>query len=188
MMLTLPSGERLSLPDNVRIILEVDNLAHTTPATVSRCGMVWFSDDVVTAEMSLEHLLRTLEAEDLLGDGTSVEGRPAAQTLFLEQIRPLIVSDRTTSLVMDALDLALNNQHVMDPSRDRLLHTLKAMLIQGIFQAIEYDENHPDFPITGEHMEKFAKRWLLHSLVWAFCGSSPWDARKTFSDMLLRTR
>jgi dynein heavy chain 1 len=62
------------------------------------------------------------------------------------------------------------------------------MLIQGIVLAIEYDENHPDFPMTGEHMEKFAKRWLLHSLMWSFCGSSSWDARKKFSHMLLQTR
>jgi dynein heavy chain 1 len=188
MMLTLPSGERLSLPENVRIILEVDNLAHTTPATVSRCGMVWFSDDIITPEMSLEHLMGTLAKEDLLGDGTSIEEVPTAQTLFLEQIRPLIVSERTSSLVIDALDLSLSDSHVMDPSRDRLFHTFKAMLVQGIIQAIEYDENHPDFPMTGEHMEKFAKRWLLHSLMWSFCGSCAWDVRRKFSDMLLRTR
>jgi hypothetical protein len=39
-MLTLPSGERLSIPNNIRIILEVDSLNFATPATVSRCGMV----------------------------------------------------------------------------------------------------------------------------------------------------
>lgn len=187
-MLTLPSGERLSLPNNVRIILEVDNLAHTTPATVSRCGMVWFSDDVVTSEMCLEHMLGNLATEDLFGDGALVEDFPAAQALFLDQIRPLVVSERTSSLVVDALDLALSNNHVMNPSRDRLLNTLKAMLVQGIVQAIEYDENHPDFPMTGEHMAKFAKRWLLHSLIWSFSGSSSWDARRKFSEMLLRTR
>lgn len=188
MMLTLPSGERLSLPSNVRIILEVDNLEHTTPATVSRCGMVWFSDDVVTTEMCLQNLLGVLGAEDLLGDGNASDNRPPAQSLFLEQIRPSFISDRTTSLVVDALDFALSNPHVMDPSRDRLVHTLKAMLVQGMIHAIEYDENHPDYPMTGEHMEKFAKRWLLHSLMWSFCGSSAGEIRVKFSNMLLQTR
>lgn len=60
-------------------------------------------------------------------------------------------------------------------------------LQQGITDAISYDENHPDFPMTGEHMEKFAKRWLLHSLMWSFCGSASWDIRKKFSDLLLST-
>ena len=46
-LLTLPSGERLSIPPNVRIMFEVENLKNATLATVSRCGMVWFSDETV---------------------------------------------------------------------------------------------------------------------------------------------
>merc|ERR1719376_229898 len=46
-LLTLPNGERLAIPPNVRIMFEVQDLKYATLATVSRCGMVWFSDDVV---------------------------------------------------------------------------------------------------------------------------------------------
>lgn len=186
-MLTLPSGERLGIPDNVRIILEVDNLDHATPATVSRCGMTWFSEDNVSPEMKLEHMLGTLGKEDFMGDRSSDQEVPAAQTQFLQVIAPMVVSDRTSSLVIDALEFAMKENHVMAASRDRLFHTFRALLVQGINLAIEYDENHPDFPMSGEHMEKFAKRWLLHALMWSFCGSASWDARKRFSGMLLRT-
>jgi len=99
----------------------------------------------------------------------------------------MFVSDRTSPLVMDALEFVLREKHVMDPSRERLLHSLRGMLTQGVILAIQYDENHPDFPMTGEHMEKFAKRWLLHSLMWSFSGSSSWESRKKFSDMLVQT-
>ncbi|KEG14468.1 putative dynein heavy chain, cytosolic [Trypanosoma grayi] len=44
---TLPNGERLSLPPSVRIVFEVQDLRYATPATVSRCGMVWFSSGTV---------------------------------------------------------------------------------------------------------------------------------------------
>jgi dynein heavy chain 1, cytosolic len=186
-MLTLPSGERLSIPDNVRIILEVDSLAHATPATVSRCGMVWFSDDTITAEMSLEHLFNGLAKADLLGDRTPDQEVPVAQMQFLNTVKSLIISERTSSLVIDALEFAMKEKHVMEPSRDRLFQSFRALLTQGIILVIEYDENHPDFPILGEHMEKFAKRWLLHSLMWSFCGSASWEVRAKFSDMLLRT-
>jgi dynein heavy chain 1 len=186
-LLTLPSGERLGIPSNMRILLEVDSLAHATPATVSRCGMVWFSDDNVTPEMSLDHLLGMLAKEDFVGDRSSDQEIPAAQTLFLSSVRPMLLSERTSSLAIDALEFALGETHVMVPSRDQLLHTLHALLGQGIKLAIEYDENHPDFPMTGEHIEKFSKRWLLHSLMWSFCGSASWDVRRKFSDML-RTR
>lgn len=186
-MLTLPSGERLSIPSNMRIILEVDSLNFATPATVSRCGMVWFSNDTITTEMALTHLMITLANEDLSGDRGGDKATPPAQTHFLDAIRHFIVPEKTHSLVMDALEMAVKEPHIMAASRERLLRTFKALLLQGIGMAIAYDENHPDFPMTGEHMEKFAQRWLLHALMWAFAGSASWEVRKKFGEVLLHT-
>jgi len=181
-MLTLPSGERLSIPNNIRIILEVDSLNFATPATVSRCGMVFFNENTISTEMNLKYMMSLLKNADMgRGGGTST------QILFLQSIQSLVLSDRTSSLVIDALDFAMLETHIMEPSAGRSLHTLKTLLLQGIGQAIEYDENHPDFPMTGEHMEKFARRWLLHSLMWSFVSGASWDVRKKFGDMLLRT-
>lgn len=56
-LLTLPNGERLSLPPNVRIMFEVQDLKYATLATVSRCGMVWFSEDVLSTEMIFENYM-----------------------------------------------------------------------------------------------------------------------------------
>ncbi|KAL3076769.1 hypothetical protein niasHS_011506 [Heterodera schachtii] len=50
-LLTLPNGERLSIPPKVRIVFEVADRKFATIATVSRCGMVWFSEHFVTTEM-----------------------------------------------------------------------------------------------------------------------------------------
>jgi len=63
-LLTLPSGERLQIPDNVRIMFEVETLKYATLATVSRCGMVWFSDDTVTIDMIYQHYLYRLKQDD----------------------------------------------------------------------------------------------------------------------------
>lgn len=41
-------------------MFEVEDLRYATLATVSRCGMVWFSDDVVTVDMCVDHYLRKL--------------------------------------------------------------------------------------------------------------------------------
>ncbi|VEN57747.1 unnamed protein product [Callosobruchus maculatus] len=61
-LLTLPNGERLSLPPNVRVMFEVQDLKYATLATVSRCGMVWFSDDVLSTEMIFENYLLRLRS------------------------------------------------------------------------------------------------------------------------------
>jgi dynein heavy chain len=40
-LLTLPNGERIRLQDHCKMIMEVFDLQYASPATVSRCGMVW---------------------------------------------------------------------------------------------------------------------------------------------------
>lgn len=52
-------------------MFEVQDLKFATLATVSRCGMVWFSEDVLHLEMIFEHYLTRMrnipidEAEDV---------------------------------------------------------------------------------------------------------------------------
>lgn len=191
-LLTLPSGERLNIPDNLRIILEVDSLDQATPATVSRCGMVWFSKDVVTDDMCLKQMMNSLKKLNVLGGDASENVLPA-QNSFLDAIEPLVLSpseedsiSRRPSFVEEALEFSLSQTHIMPPTREKLVSTLKSLLIRGIQKALEYDENHPDFPISGEHMNNFATRWLLYSLLWSFSGSATWEVRGKLGDFLLQ--
>ena len=185
-LLTLPSGERLSIPDNLRILLEVDSLAQATPASVSRCGMVWFSEDTVTTQMSAKHLFLSLQKQDISGISADI---PHVQISFLESVKSFLVpgDEESSSLLTESVDFALHQNHIMKPTRERLLTSLKALLAKGIAQAIDYDENHPDFPMTGDHLDNFAKRWLMHSMLWSFSGSTPWSDRQEFSNMLMRS-
>jgi hypothetical protein len=96
-------------------------------------GAEWFfNENTVSAEMCLHHLMSSLEKEDITG-GREI---PGAQLLVLKHIRPLVLSDRSSSLVLDCLEFAIAEDHIMAAGHYRLLHTLKALLLQGIDQAI----------------------------------------------------
>mgnify|MGYP000660452342 CR=1 FL=1 len=60
--LCLPNGERIKLnPNTMRMLFEVQDLAVASPATVSRCGMVWFSNETVHPSMMYHHYLQRLQ-------------------------------------------------------------------------------------------------------------------------------
>ncbi|KAK0416096.1 hypothetical protein QR680_012296 [Steinernema hermaphroditum] len=44
-LLTMPSGERIQFGSNVNFIFETDSLVHASPATVSRMGMIFVSEE-----------------------------------------------------------------------------------------------------------------------------------------------
>lgn len=93
-LLTLPNGERLSLPPNVRIMFEVETLKYATLATVSRCGMVWFSEDIVSPDMMVTHYLDGLRSvafedldEDVVGTGQNAAKTLATQSQVADLLR-----------------------------------------------------------------------------------------------------
>ena len=67
-LLTLPNGERLNIPSNVRIMFEVQDKKYAALATVSRCGMIWFSEDVLSLEMIYENYFLRLSNVPLEGN------------------------------------------------------------------------------------------------------------------------
>ncbi len=44
-LLTMPSGERIQFGDNVNFLFETDDLSSASPATVSRMGMIFLSEE-----------------------------------------------------------------------------------------------------------------------------------------------
>lgn len=59
-LLSLPNGERLTFPPNVKLVFEVDSMKYATMATVSRCGIVYFDASNVDTDMIIESILLKL--------------------------------------------------------------------------------------------------------------------------------
>ncbi|XP_065175263.1 cytoplasmic dynein 1 heavy chain 1-like [Sycon ciliatum] len=196
-LLTLPNGERISIPPNVRIMFEVQDLKFATLATVSRCGMVWFSEDILSTEMICWQFLEQVrfhaldDDEDSRGSAaaaraTAALGDDVSETLKVQRdcatvLAPHFASD---SIVMRALKYAEAQEHIMDYTRLRALSSLFSMVHQAIRDVLSYNQTHPDFPLTLDQIESYLPKRLLYCLIWSLCGDSKLKTRNELGEFL----
>ncbi|KAH7340377.1 dynein heavy chain protein 1 [Rhizoctonia solani] len=197
-LLTLPNGERLNLPGNVRIMFEVEHLKYATLATVSRCGMIWFSEDTVDAQMVCRHYLNTLESAALDADDddsidsparrieitTSDDSTPASVAIQRTIVKILEPFFGSGGLVELALEFADSIDHIMDFTATRALNTLFSLINKTVRNVVEYNNQHPDFPLSPERVEQYVSKRLLVNLIWAFTGDAKLDLRAKMGDFL----
>ncbi|KAJ3411544.1 hypothetical protein HDV05_002063 [Chytridiales sp. JEL 0842] len=186
-LLTLPNGERLALPKNVRIMFEVETLKYATLATVSRCGMVWFSEDIVTVPMLLSSYLNTLQAVNLEEtDDIHQNNQEDSPTMLIQrQIAGIIMPYlQENGLVARTLKYVMAFEHVMDFTPIRALSTLFTLLNKTCRNVLDYNSNHIDFPMSAEHLENYVTRKLLLSVIWSFAGDVKLDGRIKLGEFL----
>ncbi|GCB22020.1 dynein heavy chain, cytoplasmic [Aspergillus awamori] len=187
-LLTLPNGERLNLPPNVRIMFEVETLKYATLATVSRCGMVWFNDDTVTPSMMISNYvesLRTRTFEDL-DDDSAPSGQAAIKTQDAQDMLATILKHllQTEDLVLQALEEAKKYNHIMEYTFIRALNTLFSLLNKACRNVLEYNIQHVDFPLDYDQIEAYISKKLLLALVWSFTGDCPLADRQSFGQFV----
>lgn len=195
-LLTLPNGERLALPHNVRIMFEVQDLKYATLATVSRTGMVWFSEETLTTQMILQNYLLTLRNVFVSGDYKLDESALPPIKGGEEGVPPSLLVQRALAdvlephfaegaLVRQCLEHTSNNLvQVMDFTRLRCLGAFFSLLDMGVSQVHEYNMSHRDFPMDGERMKAFIEKKLVYALVWGFSGSCKIPIRCEFSEFI----
>ncbi|XP_030854690.1 cytoplasmic dynein 1 heavy chain 1 [Strongylocentrotus purpuratus] len=194
-LLTLPNGERLGIPPNVRIMFEVQDLRYATLATVTRCGMVWFSEDVLSTELIFENFLTKLRCVPLEeGEDKTYKSRDSGEKEdVLSPVMQVQVDSANVfgphfssdGVVIRCLEYAAKqDQHIMDFTRLRALNSLFSMLHQCIRNIIQYNHTHSDFPMQSDQLEKYVSRYLIHALLWSFTGDSKMKARTEFGDFI----
>lgn len=181
-LLTLPNGERIALPDNVRLLFEVENLKYATPATVSRCGMIWFGDATVTPQMQLSaqlHELKQVVFEDL--DDVKIEVPIEAASLVEN-----LFKDANGINLLELVDQAKKFGHVMEYTAARCLSTFFSFVKSSCFTLATHLSQTPDFPIDKNQRIQFLTRKVLLSLLWSFAGDCSLEERTEFGEYLLR--
>ncbi|QIW99025.1 hypothetical protein AMS68_004543 [Peltaster fructicola] len=187
-LLTLPNGERLGLPPNVRIMFEVETLKYATLATVSRCGMVWFSDDTVEVNVMISRQiaqLRTATFEDLEDEtagAAATEARLAVQVLVASVLEQKLTTD---DYVTKAIEFSRDLHHIMEFTSIRAIGTLFSLLRKACRSVLDYNIQHSDFPLEDSQVETYILKKVLLAMVWSFAGDCPLTQRKALGDFLV---
>lgn len=208
-LLTLPNGERLAIPPNVRIMFEVQDLKYATLATVSRCGMIWFSDEVLSCDVICQNFflrLRNIPLEESeedshitlskkqqkAGTDAMTSSTSSASEILLTptlQLQNDVANILTpffesAGLVSRSLDFAAQQEHVMDFTRLRALSSLFSMINQSVRNILNYNHTHPDFPLTIEQLESYVPKTLIYAILWSFTGDAKLKVRADMGEFI----
>eukprot|EP00842_Homolaphlyctis_polyrhiza_P003901 jgi/Hompol1/4511/HPOL_003669-RA len=155
-VLTLINGERIALPEQVSLLFEVENLSTASPATVSRCGMIY------------------MDYKDL-GWKPYVESWSQARDdkQSIEIIRRLV--DKYIAQTLEFRRTCAELVPVPEASAIRSFCRL--------FDAVATLENgvNPEDPETYGRMIEL---WFLFTVIWVLGGSLTDESRKKFDSFL----
>ncbi|KAH6590256.1 hypothetical protein BASA50_009516 [Batrachochytrium salamandrivorans] len=155
-VLTLINGERISLPEQVSLLFEVENLVAASPATVSRCGIIYMDYKDLGWKPYVE---------------SWVLNRNDAQSI--ELIRRLI-----GKYISQALDFRKSCTEVVCVSESSAIRSFCKL-----FDSVAIPDNglNHDEPETYSRMLEL---WFLFSVIWAIGGSLTDNSRKKFDSFI----
>ncbi|ANB15356.1 dynein heavy chain [Sugiyamaella lignohabitans] len=186
-VLTLPNGERIELLANVRLIFEVENLKYATPATISRCGMIWYGDDIVNASMYFQSELHRLKRSDI--EDTEDEPIPISTEMtrerILDRVNEMLHKIFQETSIEDIIVKAEQLVHIMEFSYSRAISSFFSLLKSSClnYQRLKSQD---DFAPSQELIDGYILRTILSSLLWSFSGDSSLEDRKKYGKYLLQ--
>lgn len=157
-ILTLINGERIGMPDQVSLLFEVEDLAVASPATVSRCGMVYY--DYAN-----------------LGWQPYVDSWLAGKTdkTYVEEARRLF--DKFLLKVQDFKKESQCRELVAVPELNAVISLCKLM------DTLATPENGVD-PSDSDNFSKMIELWFQFCMIWSICSSVDEDGRKKIDNFL----
>jgi dynein heavy chain len=155
-VLTLINGERIALPEQVSLLFEVENLSTASPATVSRCGMIYTDYQNLGWRPYLESWMGSRE------DKGSVENIKRLSDKYL----PLL------------LEFRRGCQQFVPVPESAVIRTFCTL-----FDSVATLENGVN-PDEYDSYGKMIELWFLFSAIWALGGSLTAESRKAFDSFI----
>ncbi|XP_063222941.1 dynein axonemal heavy chain 2 isoform X2 [Bacillus rossius redtenbacheri] len=162
-LLTLINGERIVMPMQVSLLFEVEDLAEASPATVSRCGMVYNDYKDLGWRPYVDSWLSRM----------ADRGQP-----FVQEMEMLI--DRYVSAI-----LQFKRDNCSELTRVSELGSVVTLCM--LLRSLATRENGVDPGGDQENFHTLAKLWFLFCLIWSICGTVD-DASRTLIDTYFRDK
>nr|CAI5834494.1 unnamed protein product [Callosobruchus analis] len=162
-VLTLINSDRITMPEQVSLLFEVGDLAVASPATVSRCGMVyndykdWGWNPYVTSWINRHRKGRGEKFCNKMNE------------LFSYYLTPILEYKR------------LNCEENVVTAELNLVMSLCKLL--DIYATKEFGLN----PNDDEHFDDAAKNWFLFCAIWSVCCTTNEEGRKKL-DVYIREK
>ncbi|NXX67841.1 DYH1 protein, partial [Spizella passerina] len=163
--LCLSSGEIIKMTEGMTMMFEVQDLAVASPATVSRCGMVYLEPSILGLDPFIECWLKNV---------------PEIMQRFAPQLASLF-----RRFLQEAIDFLRNSVKEIITSTDGNLTTSLLVLLECLYQ--------PFIPIKGlktiprekmARMGELIEPWFIFALVWSVGATGDSQGREAFSSWL----
>ncbi|XP_029769486.1 dynein heavy chain 2, axonemal [Terrapene carolina triunguis] len=155
-VLTLINGERISMPEQVSLLFEVENLAVASPATVSRCGMVYTD----YSDLGWKPYVHSW-----------IEKRPKGETEALQRMFDKFIDKMLTFKKENCEEL------VPIPEYSGIVSLCK------LFSALATPENGVN-PADGENYTTVVEMYFIFSMIWSVCAAVDEEGRKKIDSYL----
>ncbi|XP_036403568.1 dynein heavy chain 2, axonemal [Megalops cyprinoides] len=155
-VLTLINGERISMPEQVSLLFEVEDLAVASPATVSRCGMVY-------------------------NDYTDLGWKPFVQS-WIDK-RKKVEVEHLQRLFDKYIETTIQFRKANCKELVAITELNGVCSLCRLYDALATPENGV-IPSDTEHYGRMVELWFIFSLIWSICASVDEDGRKMIDNFL----
>ncbi|XP_069805044.1 dynein axonemal heavy chain 2 isoform X1 [Dendropsophus ebraccatus] len=155
-VLTLINGERIAMPEQVSLLFEVADLAVASPATVSRCGMVYT-------------------------DYTSLGWKPYVQS-WLEKrgkAEAEALQRMFDKYIERILDYKKTNCKDLVPQEE----TSGVISLCKLYDSLATPDNGVN-PADSDNYSRMVELWFLFCMIWSVCASVDEDGRRKIDNYL----